>query len=322
MKSQVVLGLMLWSCGVRAQTYVISTVAGGGPSRTFTGTSFGIAAGPGGNVYFSDGPPNTVFRLDASGAITIAAAGLGPGFEGDGGPAVEAHLDNPNGLALDGAGNLFIADTLNHRVRRVSPDGFIATVAGNGACCFSGDGGPAVNAQLDTPFGVAVDTAGNLFIADEYNQRIRKVSADGIITTVAGNGTSGFSGDGGPGINAQLSYPAAVAVDSAGNLFIADYNNRRVRMVSTGGIITTVAGNGQPPPCAISCVGSSGDGGPAIAAQLIGPLDVAVDGAGRLLIADFGNIRSISTSGVIGTLAGGGQLWGTLADAGRPQARH
>src|SRR5262249_43599938 len=150
--------------------------------------------------------------------------------------------------------------------------------AGNGTSGYSGDGGPATSAQLNVPFGVAVDGAGNLYIADLRNSRIRKVTTDGLISTVAGNETTGYSGDGGPATSAQLNSPNGVAVDGAGNLYIADYSNNRIRRVTTDGLISTVAGNGTR--------GYSGDGGPATFAQLSGPAGVALDAAGNLNIAD------------------------------------
>ena len=170
-----------------------------------------------------------------------------PGFSGDGGPATAAELNAPRGVAVDASGNLYIADALNNRIRKVSSDGIITTVAGNGSLSYSGDGGLAADAQLSGPRGLAVDGAGNLFIADFDNNTVRKISASGIITTVAGNGVAGFSGDGGPATSAQLNGPWGVAVDRAGNLFIADSANNRVRRVSSSGDITTVAGNGSSP---------------------------------------------------------------------------
>jgi trimeric autotransporter adhesin len=160
---------------------------------------------------------------------TVAGNGI-QGYSGDGGPATSAKLAAPTGVAIDSAGNLFIADFDNSRIRKITPDGVISTVAGNGTLGYSGDGSQATSAKLDTPEGVAVDSAGNLFIADTYNNRIRMVTPGGVINTVAGNGTLGYSGDGGQATSAKLDYPAGVAVDSAGNLFIADnYNHRTAR---------------------------------------------------------------------------------------------
>ena len=183
---------------------------------------------------------------------------------------------------MDSSGNLFIADQFNHRIRKVDTSGIITTVAGTGTDGFSGDGGPATNAQLDGPTGVAVDSSGNLFIADEGNERIRKVNTSGNISTVAGDGTDGFSGDGGPATSAQLDRPKAVAVDSIGNLFIVDQLNNRIRKVDTSGNISTVAGGGS---------GGLGDGSAATSAQLGGPQGVAVDSSGNVFIGDTSNDR-------------------------------
>jgi trimeric autotransporter adhesin len=171
---------------------------------------------------------------------TFAGGGL-PGLSGDNGPATSAQLNGPSGVAVDAAGNVYIADITNSCIRRVF-NGIITTVAGNGTLGFSGDNGPALGAELHQPHGVAVDTAGNLYIADTFNKRIRKVS-NGVITTIAGTGVAGFSGDNGPAISAQLNFPFGVAVDAAGNIYIADSNNYRIREISNK-IITTVVGNG------------------------------------------------------------------------------
>ena len=224
--------------------------------------------------------PGEVFA--ASGNIISTVAGNGTAdFSGDGGPATSAQINIPYGLAVDGAGNLYIADAVNNRIRKVDTSGNISTVAGNGMYGSSGDGGPATMAQLAVPTGVAVDSAGNLYIADSDNNRVRKVDASGNISTVAGNGTADFSGYGGPATSAQLSMPMGVAVDSSGNLYIADTGNHRIRKVDASGNISTVAGNGT--------IGSSGYGGPATSAQLKAPHRVAVDSAGNLYIADTYN---------------------------------
>jgi len=241
------------------------------------------------------------------GVISTVAGNGSAGFTGDGGPATSAKLSDPSGVAIDGAGNIYIADDSNNRIRKVSPNGTITTVAGTGIAGYSGDGGPATDAQLNigsfgTPSSIGVDSAGNLYIADSSNQRIRKVSTNGTITTVAGNGTRGFSGDGGPATSAELQFPWQVAVDSLGSFYISDYGNQRIRKVSTSGIITTVAGNGTA-----GFSWSDDAGVPATSAQLHWPEGIALDSAGNLYIADYENnrIRKVS-GGAITTVAGDG----------------
>lgn len=287
-------GFLLLGAAATAQHYVISTVAGGAPPATpvrgvdLSINTRGVATDAAGNVYFTS-TLDCVFKLDRNGFVTVFAGNSRPGYSGDGGPATSARLNRPLAMAADRAGNLFIADTGNHRVRRVAPNGIIVTVAGNGSPGFSGDAGPAASAQLHGPRGLAVDSGGNLFIADVDNHRVRKVSPDGIIATVAGNGSVGLTGEGGPATSSPL-FPAGVAADGVGNLYIAD-SNSRVRKVSRDGIITTVAGNGTN--------GFSGDGGPATSAQLLNPVGVTADGAGNLFIADRGSIRKVSPGGII-----------------------
>jgi sugar lactone lactonase YvrE len=267
----------------------------------------GVAVDGAGNLFIADTFNQCIRKVGSDGIITTVAGTGVSGFSGDGGAATSAQLVNPWGVAVDGAGNLFIADSGNNRIRKVTAAGIITTVAGT-TLGFSGDGGAATSAQLVNPWGVAVDGAGNLFIADTSNNRIRKVTVDGIITTVAGTGTRGFSGDGGPATSAQLSVPEGVAVDGAGNLFIAEFNNQRIRKVTAAGIITTVAGTG------IS--GFSGDGGPATSARSSSANGVVVDGAGNLFIADGNNrIRKVTAAGIITTVAGTGIL-GFSGDGG------
>ncbi len=300
----------LFPASAQQQQYVISTIPAAQPPALSTpvrGTDLSLGpinyltADEAGNVYYSFG--NSVFKLDSNGLVTHCAGGASGDNLGDGAPAGNARL-SPGALAADAAGNLFIADWGNYRVRRVASSGIIATVAGNGTQGNSGDGGPAVNAQFAFPGAVAVDAAGNLFVAD--GNSVRKISVSGIVATVAGNGTAGLSGDGGPGVNAQLNGPWGLAVDSAGNLYIADTNNFRVRRVSPDGIIATVAGIGG--------WGSSGDGEPATSAQLI-PVALAVDGSGNLYIADCdcgfdgpaaSSVRKVAPDGIITTVAGTG----------------
>lgn len=281
---------------------IITTVA------THMPMLFRLAVDTAGNLYFAEGSNRSwVRKISPDGVITNVAGNGTYGISGDGGPATSAQIGVPDGLAVDGAGNLYLSDNYQddsigverHRVRKISPDGIITTVAGNGGSGYSGDDGPAPEAQLMSPGHLAVDKAGNLYIED--GPRVRKVSADGIITTVAGNGSRGYSGDGGPAVNAQLAeipYASlALAVDGAGSLYIA--NSYRIRKVSAKGIITTVAGNGDRSI-------PLGDGVPATQAQLINPVGVAVDSAGTLYISDtFTNrVLKVSADGLITTVAG------------------
>jgi len=257
----------------------------------------GVAVDSAGNLYIADAGNNRIRKV-SNGAITTVAGNGMYGFSGDNGPATSAELNDPQSVAVDSSGNLYIADTFNNRVRKVS-NGVITTVAGNGTFGFGGDNGPATSAQVDEPAGVAVDSAGNLYIADHLNSRIRRVS-NGTITTAVGNGTPGFSGDGGPATGAELNAPYGVAVDASGDLYIADSLNARIRKVSNG-TITTVAGS--------ATFGFGGDNGPATSAELSSPTGVALDPAGNLYIGDYGNSRLRKVSnGVITTVAGNGTV--------------
>jgi sugar lactone lactonase YvrE len=283
---------------------VITTVAGNGnpgfsgdngPATKATLSPDGIAVDTSGNLYIADRGSNRV-RMVWNGIITTVAGNGTPGFSGDNGPATSASLNAPSAVVVDASGNLYVGDISDNRVRMISK-GVITTVAGNGAQNFGGDNGPATSAQLNSPTGAAVDASGNLYIADTSNNRVRMVS-NGVITTVVGNGTSGFSGDNGPAINAQLSSPTGAAVDASGNLYIADSGNNRVRMISNG-IITTVAGNGTQ---------GFGDNGPGFDAQLRNPTGVVIDTSGNLYIVDSGNNRvRVVSHGVITTVAGNGR---------------
>ncbi len=235
------------------------------------------------------------------GTITTLAGGYPLG---DGGPATRAAICNPSALAVDDEGSLFILDSWDTRVRRITPDGVITTVLGDEGGGFSGDGGPArlarVNFAWGDQFGIVFDHAGNLYLSDSWNQRIRKVNKAGIVSTFAGTGQWGSGGDGGPALEAQFLFPGPLAVDTQGNLFVVDQNNSRVRRIDLNGIINTVAGNGT--------AGFSGDGGPAKDAQLSRPGGIAVDAEGNLFIADRGNnrIRRVAPDGTISTFVGGG----------------
>ena len=260
----------------------------------------GIACDSAGNLYIADSYNNRIRKVDTNGIITTVAGNGVSSFSGDGTAATDASLNQPYDIALDVEGNLFIADSYNQRVRKVDTNGIISSVAGTGLRGFSGDGGLAINAKLFQPYGVAVDKHGSFLIADAFNNRIRGVGTDGIISTVAGSGSFGFSGDGGAATNAAIAYPWAVALDAAGNLFISDFFNRRIRQVDTNGITSTVAGNGS--------YSYSGDGGLATNASISSPRALGLDSSGNILIADsnYQRVRKVGTNGIITTLAGNG----------------
>jgi Secretion system C-terminal sorting domain/NHL repeat len=249
----------------------------------------GITVDASGNVFFSDYANNRIRKISTSGIITTVAGNGLPGFFGDGGPATDAKLNFAWGVAVDAAGNIYIADQLNCRIRKVNTSGIITTIAGTGIAFFSGDGGPAISAGIQYPLGLAVDASGNIYIADNGDNRIRMINTSGIISTLAGSPTYGFSGDGGPSTAAQLYYPQGVAVDTGGNIYICDLNNNRIRKINSSGIISSIVGNGT--------AGFTGDGGPASLAEINQSTGVAVDLAGRVYIADNNNnrIRMIHT---------------------------
>jgi uncharacterized protein (TIGR03437 family) len=270
----------------------------GGPalSASLAGQQ-GIALDGQGNLYIADTSNQRVRKVDTQGIITTVAGNGTAGSGGDGGPATSAQLSAPWSVAVDASGTLYIADSGNNRIRKVSPNGVISTFAGNGTGKFSGDG-PALTSSLNSPHGVYLDGAGNVYIADTSNNRVRKIGADGMLVTVVGTGQGGFAGDGGPALQAHVTNPWAVTMDASGNLYIADIEDFRVREVTTDGKITTIAGNGG--------MGFSGDGGPAVQAQLT-PVAVAVSAGGTVYVADQVNqrVRAI-TNGTITTIAGMG----------------
>ncbi|MFN7933880.1 MAG: hypothetical protein U0R19_11155 [Bryobacteraceae bacterium] len=306
-----VLALFLNSASAQ---YTIRTVAGGGPPnntpalQVAIGNLESIAVSAAGEQYIVDTQRHRVFKVSATGQLSVFA-GLGfSGFSGDGGPATSAALNLPLGLALDSTGNLYIADAANYRVRKVSPSGVITTIAGDGQPKYSGDGGHASIASIYFPTALALDTAGNLYIA-EAGPRIRKVLTSGIITTIAGNGTSGYSGDGGPAVAASFSYTGGLAIQPSGDLYISDTGNQRIRRVTPAGQIDTVAGTGS--------ASFTGDGGPALAASLSLPSHILFTPTGDLIFCDAGNhrIRKIATDGRISTIAGTGGI-GFAGDGG------
>jgi trimeric autotransporter adhesin len=297
--------VLLFNVTSFAQSYTIRTYAGpglpvnGGPATAQAiDFPYAVISDAAGGFYVSSYAPSRIYRVGADGKLTLIAGSGVAGFSGDGGLATSAQINGPMGLALDGSGNLFFADSANNRIREITPGGIINTVAGDGVFNFAGDGGPAASAELRGPRSVAADSSGNLFIADASNVRIRKIDSTGVINTVAGVGIAGFGGDGVPATNAQIGVPEGIAVDRSGNLFIAEPGNARVREVTADGTINTIAGTGTP--------GFSGDGGPATSAQLNLPYGVAIDGSGNILISDLNNgrIRQVNTSGIISTVAG------------------
>ena len=283
---------------------------GGAATAAELNIPIAVAADALGNVFIVDSGNNRIRKVDGNGVISTVAGNGTAGYSGDGGLAINATLNNPGGIAVDAAGNLYISDTQNHCIRKVDADGIISTVAGTGSFGFSGDGGLAINATLYFPAGLALDISGNLYVADRRNSRIRKVSASGIITTVVGNGTQGFSGDGGQASNASISQPVALAVDTGGNLYVVDQGSLRIRKVDPSGVIITIAGGGTP--------GFIGDGGPATKTELNYPTSTAFDSVGNLYIADAGNnrIRKVDAGGIISTVAGNGSP-GSSGDGGQ-----
>lgn len=300
----VVLSVVAATLGA-APVRALSRVSGSATSLNLPGR---VLADGRGNVYVSDTFAHTVRRLDSAGAMTTVAGTGVSGFAGDGGPAATAQLSFPLGLALDARGDLFIADEGNNRVREIDPSGTISTVAGDGnggeglaMPAANGDEGPATAAQISRPYGVAVDAHGVLYIADTLHFRVRSVTTDGVIHAFAGTGGYAASGDGGPAAEATFLFPTSVAVDSAGNVYIAEFYQNRVRKVDAAtAIVSTFAGQATGAP------GASGDGGPATAAMLSQPYDVSIDPAGNLLIADSGNhvVRRVDSSGSISLVAG------------------
>ncbi len=315
------------------QTYTITTIAGNG-TAAYSGDNgpaansqfnlpTGIAVDSAGNIYIADTVNNRVRKIVASNANITTIAGTGTaGYTGDKGQAASAELNRPSGVAVDGSGNLYIADTANHVIRMVTSGGVISTFAGNNQAGSSGDGGAATSAQLNSPTAVAIDSAKNVYIADTGNDTIRLVAPSGNISTIIGTGnltkptalavdasgvlyltdpgnnrvlkftggrfsvvagasSPGFSNDGGPAISAQLNNPKGVAVDSAGNLYIADTNNCRIRKITPDGTINTIAGSGT--------IGYTGDSGPATAAALAFPYGLAVDAGGNVYFTDSNN---------------------------------
>jgi uncharacterized protein (TIGR03437 family) len=258
----------------------------GGAINTFgslLGAPAAVAVDASGNFFVTDDEP-LVLKITKAGSTSVVAGDAQPGYSGDNGPATSATITDPTGVAVDASGNVYFTDDTNNKIRKVTAStGIVTTIAGSGNVNYSGDNGPALNAGFE-PYDIAVDGQGNLYIADYKNSRIRKIGLDGNITTVAGTGVAGYTGDGGPAVAAELAFPAGVAVDSAGYLYIADFGNSVIRRVTPNGLITTIAGTpGVYTP-------STGDGGSAIGAQT-DAFRVSVDGAGNVYVSDSYNDR-------------------------------
>jgi len=266
----------------------------------------GLAIDAQDNLYFTEWFGNVVTKLSPNGAPTPIAGTGSPGFSGDGGPASAAQLNGPSGVTLDSSGNIYIADTMNNRIRKVALDGTISSIAGAGNCGFAGDNGPALSAQLCLPAEIIFDASGNLLIADYGNRRVRAIAPNGTISTIAGSGkidpnlsNPGSSGDGGPEIHATFAQLGGAAFDPAGNLYVSDFFGQVVRKIASDGAVSTIAGTGHG--------GYSGDGGPALQAQLFnpGPVSVGPDGAVYLITGDS-RVRKITPDGNINLVAGTG----------------
>jgi len=261
---------------------------------------FGVAVDSSGNVYTSDSGSARVIKTTPGGTTTTYAGTGVAGYSGDGGAATSAKLDSPYGIAFDSSGNLYIADSNNNRVRKVTTGGTISTVAGTGVAGFSGDGGAATAAKLDIPASVAFDASGNMYIAEQNNDIVRKVTSGGTISTFAGTTVAGYSGDGGAATSAKLTGPYGVVVDSAGVVYIADTGNNVIRKVTTGGTISTVAGGGGSSACSFT--------GTATSVSLNGPRRLAYDSStDRVFIADrFNQCVRVLSGTTISRIAGTG----------------
>ena len=261
----------------------------------------GLALDGAGSLYISDIGTHQILKLVRERLTVVAGTGAG-GFGGDGGAATRAQLFAPQGLAIDARGNLLVADTFNHRIRRIDRGGTITTIAGNGIAAYAGDGGPAAAAAFNGPQDLAVTADGSIFVADTYNAVVRRIDAAGIVSTFAGS-EPGLGGDGGPATKALLNMPSAVAVAPDGAVYVSDAANSRIRRIAADGTIQTVAGTGGG--SGLGGAGFTGDGGPAEKSKTFSPMGLRVDAAGNVYICDSGNNRiRIVRNGVISTIAG------------------
>ena len=259
-----------------------------------------VAVDNAGNVYFTDQGNSVVRKVNTTGIISTVAGNDTAGYSGDGGPATNARLNQPSGIAVDETGNIYIADDVNNVIRKVTTAGIIYNFAGDGTAGYQGDAGLATNAKLNAPKGVAVDHLGNVYIADANNNVVRKVTPNGFIYPFAGTGAAGFFGNDSAAVIAKLHLPTAVVVDASGNVIIVDQLNNVVRKVNTFGTMSAFAGTGV--------YGYSGDGDYADLAKLSTPTELGADALGNVYIADYGNhvVRKVTSSGKISTIAGNG----------------
>ena len=299
---------LIWACD-SLQAQIINTIAG--TTAGYSGDNglavscqlyspCGIAFDTIGNLYIADFNNNVIRKVNTVGVITTVAGNGTAGFGGDGGIATSAQLNNPVDVKVDDSCNIYIAEQTGQRVRKVNSLGVINTIAGTGVFGFSGDGGQATLANLGTPEGIALDKAGNLYIAEYANNRIRKVNLSGVINTIAGNGTIGYSGDWGQAVLAQLKNPSSIVIDELNNVYFTECGNNVVRKIDPTGIISTVAGNGTQ--------GYTGDGSTATSASFSCPHGINVDAANNIFVSDANNnvIRKTSNIGIINTIAGNG----------------
>ena len=319
----IVSALVVGCSGATSTTSTTEATARSSPSvRATEGPTPGPVTrwGPGGLDFAPDGALYTtdcgfarIFKVSPSARISVFAGagpgGFGNGFSGDGGPAQAAHFGCPQGIAFDAKGDLYFSDHLNQRIRMIDTDGTITTVAGNGDSSFAAGSLPALQASFSAPSCIEFDARGNLYICDRDNNAIRELHTDGTVTTVAGTGYGGSSGDGAAATSAQIDGPNGIAFDRQGNLYFSDSNNNRVRMIDTGGVISTVAGNGKR--------GVSGDGGPATSAAVGDPISLAFDRDGDLFLTqpDDNVVRMVTPDGIISTVAGTGRA-GFSGDGG------
>lgn len=316
MKKIILLLALLFSANAYGQ--IIHTIAGNGFAG-YTGdgipatasslhTPYGICVDAAGNIYIPDGGNRRVRKISPAGTIsTIAGTGV-LGYSGDGGPATAAQLFEPTCVFVDAANNVFIADEYNNCVRKINPAGIITTLAGTGTSGYTGDGGPATAARLYYPYSITADALGNVYIADRGNHCIRKINTAGIISTFAGTGTSGYSGDGGPATAARFFQPVSLCLSTSGDMYITDWGNRRVRKINPAGVISTIAGDGTF---------SFADGVPAVSTGLSNPYGVSIDCNGNIYVGEYTGyrIRRINAAGIIHTIAGNG-TFGYTGDGG------